>query len=182
MLLNGTSYTTMMNKNIQLMQQLMIKALIIGSLLLANFDGFGQVEHDSIPSKAIRLHGHFDENKHQLFGFSRDSNFVEQQVNTKNHTYFKSIGVNQSDYVDFVFDNIHDIDTSLVSFKSTHGKVRILHKRASTWILKLPAAEKNYTVYAKYKNQLVASLHVYALQAQKQTIVLIPLLKTDINK
>lgn len=181
MLLNGTSYTTMMNKNIQLMQQLMIKALIIGSLLLANFDGFGQVEHDSIPSKAIRLHGHFDENKHQLFGFSRDSNFVEQQVNTKNHTYFKSIGVNQSDYVDFVFDNIHDIDTSLVSFKSTHGKVRILHKRASTWILKLPAAEKNYTVYAKYKNQLVASLHVYALQAQKQTIVLIPLLKTDIN-
>lgn len=172
----------------------MLRYFLICAVLLSYGQFFGQTTNrvsSKIVFKASEFQEYgFDESRYPAWNAYYDSIELPRiGFYTPAH---KSVGFDQSDLVDAVFLNKSSIYTDSLRFEisksvesglqNTGQTVRFVQKNDSSFTLFLPERKYDYVILAKYKGNVKGVLHVYVLKPLMQKVVIVPLVKTKLNK
>lgn len=146
---------------------------------ICNFSGIAQNRIDSLLQANPAYKGRFARSAEQSFGFYRllitDKNGF---VSSKN---YKSVGLDQTDVVDFKINPKRITSNDSLMFESSIGFMRYKKVGKLSYRLTLPASKENYIVQAKLGNEVIAELEVIVLPAKTQRVVLVPLVPKTIQ-
>ena len=97
---------------------------------------------------------------------------------------YKSVGYNQTDAVDAVFQNKRTIFKDSIEFTidGRSEKIRFIQKDDSTFTLFLPKKKYNYSISAHYKKVKFGQLNVLVYKAESVKVILVPLIESYIDK
>lgn len=132
---------------------------------------------DSLFTKYPELKGIFTSNKKQHFGFYANYDFEKDNL----PFFYKSIGENQSDVVNFHISPKHLNALNLLSFESDSVTLHPVQVQPTIFHIHLPKRTHDYSISVNYKGELIAVLNVVVLPEKTQKILLVPLVKTKIN-
>ncbi|MDF3028942.1 MAG: hypothetical protein K0S23_3249 [Fluviicola sp.] len=154
--------------------------LLIGILCLFHaFCGFSQERKDSLGHLPIE-YARFVKNKDQRYGFyewvSRN-----KEGNSKIEV-FKSVGKGQTDVVDFKINRFKFPSVDSIEFFIRNERINSFRISEIKQRIFLPASNKDYEVLAKYRGNIISTLHVTVLPLVTQQVRIVPLLKIKINR
>lgn len=132
---------------------------------------------DSIFLQHPDLKGVFLRNKHQKFGF-----YANYDLTHNNQPiFFKSIGEDQSDIVNFKVNSKAIAHTDSLFFYIKNQLISYTFINDSILRLTIPKHEKNTIIQARYQSEIIAELNTFVLPAKTQRIVLVPLIKPNFH-
>ena len=172
----------------------MLRFFFICGLLFSFGHVFGQ-NKPFIPSKIV-----FKASEFQQFGFDQNSypawnSYYDSIALPKIGFYtpsYKSVGYEQTDLVDAIFINNSFKYSDGLRFEISKSVERgleysgqtlpFVQKNDSSFTLFLPERKLDYVIIAKYKGNVKGVLHVNVYKPLIQKIVIVPLVKTNLNK
>jgi hypothetical protein len=97
---------------------------------------------------------------------------------------YKSVGYNQTDEVDAVFQNKRTIFKDSIEFliDGRPERIRFIQKDDSTFTVFLPKKKYNYSISAQYKNVKFGQLNVLVYAEETVKVTLVPLLDINTDK
>lgn len=132
---------------------------------------------------------YFTSNPKQKFGFDSYHGFENSKYQSfkndlaeKCYYAHKSIGKNETDFVDFVIKEKGKFIKNQLKFKIEDQELLLKQINDTLFSLELPKAMKNYQVIAYYKEKLLAKLKVSIFQEKFQKVVLVPLVNLEFNE
>jgi hypothetical protein len=169
----------------------MIKMLRNLAFILLPFFIIGQIsaQNNPISTKPQIV---FQATEFQQYGFDAYKHVEwKDYYDTLPQTYlpnyvisYKSVGYDQSDEVNAVFQNKRAIEKDSLEFTidGRFESIRFIQKNDSTFTLFLPKKKGNYSISARYKRVKFGQLNV-VVYAQKNTkVILVPLMDVNLNK